>query len=612
MDFIFYKNFLFNKNDYNKVSIDLCDDQEIFYNDDFLLAYRPSTIALKNNTAAFLMSGHVQFKSFDKNTSTEYLRSYVNNNEWPLNDDFTGFFSGVSYSDNAIRIFTDPIGLLHLYYSVTDKYIIASTNLNAIHTITQNKLRLSALVLEITMPEFSQYGRATILENVFSLLPGEMVVIKDGKIKRNFDTTIKKEDKNGAYSLSFDLVELINREFGNFYHDTSRLMLSMSGGIDSRVNLAGLLSNNYKPILSNFGKPDYIDSKIPLKIARDFNLHIDVVDACNYQFPPLKTIEKVIKETDSLYINQWIALIDYYSDHLSHYPLFLLGDMCDIFRSKGISSLKTREFRIRYYIGKFLSGKKLKLTPIEERVKNVFKTKQRDLILSRATEALSTYLPSLLSQRKVLIEDLEGNVIELFNHLDRYSPAYLESYEELFGIFTHGRKSMGKQLNILKIAFTPEIPILNMRIVRNVLNYSPEYRYSDELTNKMFRHPSWHSLGRYPTAQNPFIPYNSNYYKMLLGWFIRSSIDQLMLKMHVLTKGKFKRQRLVKSGDILAEYLCNDAKKNFSDYFKADGFDASELLRRFSDRAEKRSWPLSGQDLIPFAQAVWYLKQFGN
>ena len=245
--------------------------------------------------------------------------------------------------------------------------------------------------------------------------------------------------------------------------------------------------------------------------------------------------------------------------------------------------------------------------PFSEKDKSLFILGKRDLIFRRIRESAIKY-PG--GNNKDLTGEVEADLMELFDHIDRYSPSYIESYEELFGIFTHGRRSMGKQLNILKVAFTPEIPILNLRIIRHVLNYSPLARYGDELTNRMFKHYTWERLGRYPTAQNPFMAYNSNIWLMLLGWFLRSGTDQVLLKMHVLTKGKFSRQRLVRSRDIISEYLYTGARENYSGYFSDSEVNATRLIQLFEDRAEKRAWPLSGQDLIPYVQAAWYLKQF--
>ena len=126
----------------------------------------------------------------------------------------------------------------------------------------------------------------------------------------------------------------------------------------------------------------------------------------------------------------------------------------------------------------------------------------------------------------------------------------------------------------------------------------------------MFKHPTWNQLGKYPTAQNPFVPYNSNFWLIMLGWFVRSSTDQALLKLYVLTKGKFNRKRLVKSRDILSEYMHPGAIENYAQYFSGIEINALKLLRTFEDRANKKAWPLSGQDLIPYAQAAWYLKNF--
>jgi len=607
MDFIIYKCLKPSTEVYAKLKIDLCEDQEVYYGANYIAAWRPSTIRSINENSAFFISGRVQYKTENHYYSSEVLIEHLKNNNWPLSEDFTGFFSGVLFSDNSFRIFNDPIGLFHLYYCITDKYVIVATNLNAIHSITGSAINKSALVLEMTKPEFSQYGRSTVLENVYSLMPGELLIFKDGKTKRLYDNTIKTDDKPGSKSLANELVDLINAEFKNFYQEHDSLMVSMSGGIDSRVNLACLLANGKKPLLTNFGRPEYIDSKIPRKIAEDIGLKIDIIDPVSYQFPPKPIIDRIVKETDALYINQWLAIFDHYKERQQAYPFFLLGDMCDILRAKGISSLKTRSFRRKHYVTKFFTGKQLSLVPLCEKEKRQFFIRKRDSILSQINESAKNYLNI---NNPELIGEAEADLEELFTHLDRYNPLYVESYEELFGIFTHGRKSMGKQLNILKVAFTPEIPILNLRIIRHVLNYSPLARYGDELTNCMFKHHAWKKLGRYPTAQNPFVAYNSNLWLMLLGWFLRSSTDQAFLKMHVLTRGKFSKQRLVKSRDILSEYLFPGARENYSGYFSGSDINATSLIRLFDDRAGKRSWPLSGQDLIPYVQAAWYSKNF--
>jgi len=206
MDFLFYKC-LNHNNDVNaKLNIDLCEDQQIYYGLNYITAYRPSTNRILNDSSVLLLSGHIQYKTYNRAHSLEILAEYLNNGKWPLSDEFTGFFSGVQFNNDVIRIFNDPIGLFHLYYSITEKYIIVATNLNAIYSITGSAIRKSAIILEMTGPEFSQYGRATVLENVFTLMPGEMLVFRNGKTERFFLQQLKLKISRGEKTLLMNLL----------------------------------------------------------------------------------------------------------------------------------------------------------------------------------------------------------------------------------------------------------------------------------------------------------------------------------------------------------------------------------------------------------------------
>jgi hypothetical protein len=150
-----------------------------------------------------------------------------------------------------------------------------------------------------------------------------------------------------------------------------------------------------------------------------------------------------------------------------------------------------------------------------------------------------------------------------------------------------------------------------MKILRKVLNIAPYYRYGDELTTKMFRTNSWRKLGSCPTAQNPFSSYNSPFFIMLLGWFLRSKRDYFLTKLFLFTKGKTKRQRLFNTFDHKKCYSFPMACDNFQSYFPGIDFcDFSEICELFKKRMNKESWPLSSMDLMPFAQAMYYIIKF--
>jgi hypothetical protein len=610
MDFLFYKPLSSHAVSIDHAVVDLCADQIIIKSHGILLAHRPSTSHCLDEigNSGCVLSGRISYGEAGKRESLLKLRDDLLSGIWPLPDEYDGMFSGVVFDREKVCIFNDPIGLFHLYYCLHADYVAVATNLNALYKLGNDEINLSCLVLEATKNEFVQYGSRTVLKHVHTLFPGELIVrMADGRKCHKYDTTIKQADQVAPEGFAEELVEYINNQCKSHYSCIDKLVISLSGGIDSRVNLAVMLNQGKNLRLVNYGKAGTIDSSIPQSIANMYDLPLDIVDAQSLQFPEKSVVERIVKETDSLYINSWISVLGQSRDR-GEYPAFLLGDMCDILRSKGIGRIKTRKYRRHLYLRKFLFNKELTLSEITDRGKAAFRNRVVSDVVAHAEKAIAFCRLPVPAVRTIL-EDIRNDMDELFRHLDRYQPATLESYEELFGIFTHGRKSMGKQLNLLKMRFSPEIPLLNLRIIRKVLNYSPKSRYGDELTNRMFKHPSWEVIGRFPTAQNPFCAYNSSLFTMLFGWFVRSSIDQLLLKIYVATKGKFGRQRVFRSVDWQATYSCPGSLENYKSYYSANVL-AADLIATFEKRMEKEAWPLSGMDLMPYAQANYYLDHF--
>lgn len=606
MDFLYLKstnqNLLSKSNDLDL----LCKDEKTHLFDSGFLKLRPTANVLFDSTHALKMvfSGRIKYDSLNASESLEKFYNDIAQIHWPLDDTIQGYFSGLHVAGDVHTVFTDPIGSFRVYYYCDSETLMVSTNLTSFHSLLDLELNDAALVLEIT-PSYTQYGRMTVLKGVQRLMPGELMQIEKGVIQSYFDRSIKTADADVGEDFSSELVAFINECNHSFYEE--EVVVSLSGGIDSRINLAPLLHNKKKLEAINYGDKKFIDSKIPYRIATRFGFSIRFFDLAPFSFPKKEVMFDLIKETDSMLVNSWNNLV--LSDAFDT-KLFLIGDVNDILRAKRISTLKSRKFRTRFYLQKFFFGKKLELTPLTLENRDTFKKENIDQIINNAEKAFN-YFKYTSAEKERILETIKNDITELFDHIDKYQPEYLESYEELFGLFTEGRLSMGKQLNFLKYKFRPEIPLANIKIIRKVLNVSPKYRYSDELTSKMFRHSSWAKLGRYPTSQNPLIPYNYPYYLVLLGWFLRSKTDHYLMKIHLASKGKFKRKRLFDSYDLQGTYSFKDAYENFSSYFDDCGeFDTTKLKERFKKRRDKKSWPIASLDLMPFVQCVYYIKKF--
>lgn len=605
MDFFYYKSKT-NTFDAKTVIFNGCGEQTIQLADGSVLKYVKHCEHVSDEAAHVVFCGKVRYEKQDAHQSKQTFFKHIATRQWPLPNTISGYFSGFYIEGDTVRIFTDPIGMYNMfYYCDGDKLIISST-LSTIQEATQAKINFSGLVLE-TMSHFSQFGRMTVLEGVNRLMPGELLEIVDHKVTGSlFDLTIKSEDTKPPKKFHNELVELINDESELMYEDN--ILISLSGGIDSRINLAPLIVNGKKIHAINYGIKDQIDSKIPFTIAKKMGFDITLIDPMPNLFPKSEVVHDIIERTDSLHMNMWHSILvneDFKGS------TFLLGDMIDILRAKSVSSLKTRKFRTAFYTKKFLFGKKLELIPLTPESLQQFKDKKLQTIQKNVRHNFRFFYFDEDTQDDIL-EKVIADVKSLFAHLDKYNCRYVESYEELFTIFTSGRLFMGKQLNILKYKFKAEIPLANIKILRKVLNVSPDYRYADELTSKMFNHKSWKRLGNFPTSQNPFVRYNANLFLMLFGWFMRSRIDFMIIKANLFTKGKFNRSRLVKSFNSQASYAFPEAFENYKSYFVKNKIcNFQEKVEAFQKRKEKKAWPLASMDLMPYVQVMYYVKRFG-
>jgi hypothetical protein len=607
MDFVFVKST--NNKTFNTVNLNY--DKSYIWSPSCFIKYNTGTQIRCNENECIALSGRAKKESKECAVSLSYLTDDLRERKWPLSDDYSGAFSGFYFNDNELIIFNDPLGLYKLYYYVSDELIIISTSLSVMFEIKQFNIKFSSWFLEMIPSVYIQYGRNTIFRGVNTLFPGELRYYdKKLRCESIYDTTIKQEDKSAnRKELAAELVDLINKEFEAFYDEYNQLTIPMSGGIDSRVVLAPFIAKNKRIKLSNHGTIDSIDSSIPKEIANRMNLQFEIFDNTPNTFPSKDLICDLICKSDSLHVSSWMTHLINSTSNKQEKELFLFGDICDTLRSKGIESIRARNFRTRYYILNFFKRTKIELTQITEENKLLFKESKKQRVISLLKKIIqeTKFLP--ISEQQLIVE-IEADMDELFEHLDRYRPRYIESYEELFGIFTHGRKSMGKQLNVLKYGYLPEIPLLNMRIVRKVLNYSPAERYTDELTNEMFKVKSWKPLGKFKTSQNPFFSYNSPYFMMLLGWFVRSSVDQILTKLTI--KGWINRPRLFKNLNSRDGYQYPGAYENFVACLENDKIDVAKQKDTFIGRRDGNLWPLSSMDLMPILQAIYYLNKFGK
>ncbi len=221
---------------------------------------------------------------------------YADNTDWesfvadPVNNEMSGHYTGLTWNEKEVKVFTDRTGLRDIYYAKTHDGIVISTRPDWLREFTN---------LEINFREFSTRW---ILFNQIShksILDGSKRLTAGSGIKFNLLTYIIEEFCN-----TFNYPDQLPREQNlecrlKQYLESASLVgkgmsLSLSGGMDSRALLSILKnSQNENWDTHTFGPPDHPDSRTASGITNGLQIRYRQI---NLPQPPFETILTELKE----------------------------------------------------------------------------------------------------------------------------------------------------------------------------------------------------------------------------------------------------------------------------------------------------------------------------
>lgn len=180
-----------------------------------------------------------------------------------------------------VLIFTDPLNIRPFYHYQKGQELIISSSLSALSKHIKNRKQ----EVELNYPaiiEYSIFGYIlnddTYLKDVFMVPPGsvfkyakeEVQISKYWDVFKAFnDLKIEHTDEQRAV----DKLEILLKKNLNLYlFDPDRTAMSLTGGLNTRTNVA-LLGNKSKDFLFyNYGTENNYDISISKKIAKTVNL----------------------------------------------------------------------------------------------------------------------------------------------------------------------------------------------------------------------------------------------------------------------------------------------------------------------------------------------------
>ncbi|NQU05336.1 MAG: hypothetical protein HQ568_04520 [Calditrichaeota bacterium] len=178
-----------------------------------------------------------------------------------------------------LLIFNDALGRLPLYYHQTDKKLIITREIaylnNNIEDRTLDRMSMAQFLL------FSYtLGKRTLFKNIHKLLPASLVTIDVStshvlnEIVSYFDFDKCVNSGESTRKNSSKLVSLFRDSCHNLIKNERKLVLSLSGGLDSRAVGAGLAKNGTSFSSASFldrAKISETDVKIAEQVAAVFN-----------------------------------------------------------------------------------------------------------------------------------------------------------------------------------------------------------------------------------------------------------------------------------------------------------------------------------------------------
>lgn len=212
-----------------------------------------------------------------KLTAKEILNLFIKNE-----DSFINLLKGsyvlvfLSEANKSVKVITDRLNVLPLYYSFADGKLIISSN--------------TAMILKSSWVTREIDSVAMAMQNLFDYMPGEHYFVKG--IRRFENAGIYTFRKHGlSKKFYWDVSELFHekllpkkqsldllaeqlRENANLYAaDAEKVLVSLTGGFDGRTNLAMLDRSVNEFMCYSYGMPGSKQIRVPQEIARRLGIN---------------------------------------------------------------------------------------------------------------------------------------------------------------------------------------------------------------------------------------------------------------------------------------------------------------------------------------------------
>jgi hypothetical protein len=443
--------------------------------------------------------------------------------------------------------------------------------------------------------DFNTFNTRSIIKNVYRLIPGEIV-----NFDRNLSIRNKIVDKSSLFQVNNSDIDTsadyirntIQKDINYLLLDTKEVHLGLSGGLDSRIVMA-FLPEDVNVNSHTYGSSNYYETIIAKKTAKIRGSKFTSYPIYDLFFPPLEVFKKYTKKTDSVYVSNWLSILENTQKQTDEY--FILGDVYDLITAKGLKTYSTRDAKIKAFY-KTITNSEYIFTESNDITLNNWSEKLIKNHLDKVDKYANALHPDF--NLKLIKQDYESDLTNFTNYIKSINPTYVELYDEIYNWHYHGRTSMFKQVNVMNSKFMGVLGFVTTNYLRNITCIHPNHRLRFRLFDKIMKGIPNNKYLSLPTAQIPYTPYNYPAPIKELVWAFRSKFDSYLTNRIKKSKNANLKYRLMPSTNYVKLYKNINYNKNVYDWYNKKWINSDFFLDILKRRISLDTQPLQNFDLI--------------
>lgn len=442
------------------------------------------------------------FHSNDTNTENSFVAAGVgiksenssfillDNNGWRNLDtdkgikQLGGHFVLAKWDRNTISLFTDQMGMRDFYFrTIDDHSFIFSTRADWIAKITGDEIDYSVFGAKWMLS--SQISSDCIFKNINRIIGGSTLTINRKSNSYVSQNTGWKPEKGPDTFIADEFEHILNQLITFPFGEGRDVLLSLSGGLDSRLILSFLLNQKDKRWhIQTLGDLSHPDSIISSKIAAYFNLKHEHIDS------PLPDAGTYIRELEEFVLQTTIN-----NSALGYGQLRNMNELKGrdaIIIDGGCGEIWRRE-NFRHLL---LTGKKALLQKDTKKILSYLRTHRGNIFNKEITESM--------------VKGCEEEIFQAFEVLPDINSINVRNWVDVFTAKTLMMNRLSREQIRFDHNFISFMPLIQPFLLNKFLDF-PDYHKENAKFYKQMLRNNCRDLDKFPLVKETLTyPFGTN------------------------------------------------------------------------------------------------------